>query len=64
MHLSRVFGPILLLSLLGFAATSHAGVFAGRPDVLVCSVDDPSEVQPWDQFVFYVSGLLEDVSDL
>lgn len=40
--------------------SSQAGVFAGRPDVLVCSVEDPSEVQPWDQFVFYVSGRLED----
>ncbi len=39
---------------------TEAGVFPGRPDVLVCSVDDPSDVQPWDQFVFYVSGRLED----
>jgi hypothetical protein len=40
--------------------TSHAGVFSGRPDVLVCSVDDPINVQPWDKFVFYVSARLED----
>ena len=36
-----------------------AGVFADRPDVLVCSVDDPINVQPWDQLVFYVSARLE-----
>ncbi len=42
------------------ASNAVAGVFAGRPDVLVCSVNDPAEIQPWDQFVFYVSGRLED----
>ena len=40
--------------------TAEAGIFPGRPDVLVCSVDDPIDVQPWDQFVFYVSARLED----
>ena len=51
----------------GFAGASvpaQAGVFAGRPDVLVCSVDDPINVQPWDKFVFYVSARLEDGSVL
>jgi hypothetical protein len=43
---------------------SQAGVFSGRPDVLVCSVNDPIDVQPWDQFVFYVSARLEDGSVL
>ncbi len=53
---------IIALSVFGLliASSSQAGVFTGLPDVLVCSVDDPSEVQPWDQFVFYVSGRLED----
>jgi len=37
-----------------------AGVFAGQPDVLVCSVDDPVNLQPWDQLVFYASARLED----
>jgi hypothetical protein len=36
------------------------GIFGDQPDVLVCSVDDPVNVQPWDQLVFYVSGRLED----
>jgi len=44
--------------------TSHADVFSGRPDVLVCSVDDPIDAQPWDKFVFYVSARLEDGSVL
>ena len=48
--------------MLGSAA--FAGVFSGRPDVLVCSVDDPVDVQPWDKFVFYVSARLEDGSVL
>ncbi len=45
-------------------ALAKAEVFAGRPDVLVCSVDDPINVQPWDKFVFYVSARLEDGSVL
>ena len=52
------------LSLLAFTDISRAGAFAGRPDVLVCSVDDPINVQPWDKFVFYVSARLEDGSVL
>lgn len=51
-------------SLLIPVGASHAGVFSDRPDVLVCSVDDPIGVQPWDQFVFYVSARLEDGSIL
>jgi len=41
------------------SAGVQAGVFAGQPDVLVCSVDDPVNLQPWDQLVFYVSARLE-----
>lgn len=48
------------VSLLMLPGASHASVFAGRPDVLVCSVDDPTNVQPWSQFVFYVSARLKD----
>lgn len=51
-------------SLLVPQGISHAGVFSGRPDVLVCSVDDPVDAQPWDKFVFYVSARLEDGSVL
>lgn len=50
---------VLAASLTVLNATSQAGVFAGRPDVLVCSVDDPINEQPWDKFVFYVSARLE-----
>lgn len=51
-------------SLSMFHNASLAGVFSGRPDVLVCSVEDPVNVQPWDKFVFYVSARLEDGSVL
>ncbi len=54
------FVQILTVSFLVFCSTSQAGVFDGRPDALVCSVDDPSDVQPWDQIVFYASAHLED----
>lgn len=59
----------LLLSALGLACgaltlmvqpAAHAGILAGHPDGLVCSVNDPINVQPWDQLVFYVSARLED----
>ena len=61
--LSSVLTAVALLHLvLGGAAL--AGVFSGRPDVLVCSVSDPIDVQPWDKFVFYVSARLEDGSVL
>ncbi len=45
-------------------AVCDAGVFKNNPDVLVCSVEDPISVQPWDELVFYVSALLEDGSVL
>lgn len=41
-------------------AMAHGGIFGDPPDVLVCSVDDPVNLQPWDQLVFYVSARLED----
>lgn len=51
---------VFAASLLAIAGASHAGVIPGHPDVLVCSVHDPINTQPWDQFVFYVSARLED----
>lgn len=52
--------------LAGFVAASlllpgvaRASVFEGRPDVVVCSVDDPVNVQRWDQLAFYVSARLD-----
>lgn len=64
----RLVKKLILLPMIGttcasplaLPSTSHAGVFPGHPDVLVCSVDDPVEIQPWDQFVFYVSARLKD----
>lgn len=41
-------------------AVVQAGVFSDQPDVLVCSVEDPVNLQPWDQLAFYVSARLED----
>lgn len=49
-----LFGVLSLVS-----GAAHAGVFEGRPDVVVCSVDDPVNVQRWDQLAFYVSARLE-----
>ncbi len=40
-------------------SAAHAGVFEGRPDVVICSVDDPVNVQRWDQLAFYASARLE-----
>ena len=48
------------LSLFFAYSPLYAGVFPERPDVLVCSVEDAISAQPWDKFVFYVSGRLED----
>ena len=53
-------GLVLGVATLTGPSPALAGVFAGRPDVLVCSVDDPIDVQPWNQLVFYVSARLED----
>lgn len=38
---------------------ADAGILTDHPDVLVCSVDDPTDVLPWDQLVFYVSAHIE-----
>ena len=57
---NRVLLSLVVASLVALHSTSFAGVFSGRPDVLVCSVDDPVQIQPWDQFVFYVSARLKD----
>ena len=59
-HLSRMASLLASLSLFLAYSQLQAGVFPGRPDVLVCSVEDAISTQPWDKFVFYVSGRLED----
>ncbi|MEL7025535.1 MAG: hypothetical protein AAGL69_17495 [Pseudomonadota bacterium] len=55
---------ILMLVSAGAPSFTNAGVFSDLPDVLTCSVDDPIDVQPWNELVFYVSALLEDGSVL
>lgn len=36
--------------------TAQAGIIAGMPDALVCSVKDPTGLLPWERLVFYVSA--------
>lgn len=50
----------LFVSALSMQADARAGVIAGYPDVLACSVSDPLGVQRWTQLVFYVSAQLDD----
>jgi len=49
---------MLCVSLLPWPIAT-AGMLSEHPDVLVCSVDDPTDVLPWDQLVFYVSARIE-----
>ncbi|MEM9388113.1 MAG: hypothetical protein AAGA68_23875 [Pseudomonadota bacterium] len=50
--------------LAGVGTSALGGVFGDPPDVIVCSVDDPTQVLPWDQLVFYVSARIEDGATL
>lgn len=50
---------LLSTALVLVTSDAAAGVLADAPDVLVCSVDDPTDVLPWDQLVFYVSAHIE-----
>ncbi|MEL7296940.1 MAG: hypothetical protein AAGJ86_04710 [Pseudomonadota bacterium] len=55
---------LFLFTLLGgavgaIAVPAHAGVSGEFPYIVVCSVEDPIDVQPWDELVFYVSARLE-----
>ena len=47
---------IAVLMLLFVSPICHAQLFDKRPDILVCSVAQPTAVDNWDQFVFYISG--------
>jgi hypothetical protein len=40
------------------ALPTHADIIPGMPDVIVCSVKDPTGVLPWERMVFYVSAEL------
>ena len=42
------------------AAPLQADIVPGMPDVIVCSVKDPTGVLPWERMVFYVSAQLRD----
>lgn len=44
------------LTLTALAPPATAAIIADRPDVIVCSVSDPTGVLPWDELVFYVSA--------
>lgn len=50
---------VCAMLLLTLGSVTEAGVFSQHPDVLVCSVNDPTDVLPWDQLVFYVSARTE-----
>lgn len=39
---------------------AHAEIIEGMPDVIVCSVKDPTGVLPWEKMVFYVSARMRD----
>lgn len=43
---------------------AHAGIIAGMPDVIACSVKDPTGVLPWERMVFYVSAHTRDGATL
>ncbi len=49
-------GALLYIS----ALPARAEIIAGMPDVIVCSVKDPTGVLPWERMVFYVSAYLRD----
>ncbi|MEL6448346.1 MAG: hypothetical protein AAFQ62_10415 [Pseudomonadota bacterium] len=57
--LSTTLGLLGIVYSLLLPGVARAGVFKDRPDIVVCSVDDPVNVQPWDQLAFYVSARLE-----
>ena len=44
------------LMTLSVTQVAQAQLFDGRPDILVCSVSQPTSADIWDQFVFYISG--------
>ena len=54
----KVCGVAMLMA--WFSPAALAGVFSTHPDVLVCSVSDPTNVQQWDTLVFYASARLKD----
>jgi hypothetical protein len=47
-------------TLLFCSGAADAEIIGGRPDVIVCSVRDPTEVLPWEALVFYVSARMND----
>jgi hypothetical protein len=52
------FIALVLLTCLSLPA--RAGIIAGMPDAIVCSVRDPTGVLPWERMVFYVSASMRD----
>ena len=48
-----------LLPLLLLCSSVGAALIPARPDAIVCSVNDPTDVLPWNELVFYVSAHTE-----
>lgn len=55
---------IAALMTLSVSTFSQAQLFEKGPDILVCSVSQPTDADIWDQFVFYISGTQVDGSIL
>lgn len=49
----------LLMALPLLLPCAWGTVIPDRPDAVVCSVDDPTEVLPWNELVFWVSAHTE-----
>lgn len=47
---------IAALMAVSVSQSAHAQLFDERPDILVCSVSQPTAADAWDKFVFYISG--------
>ncbi len=56
----RLSGVALGTLLAVTAAGPRAEIVPGMPDVIVCSVQDPTGVLPWERMVFYVSARMRD----
>lgn len=47
---------LLSLPLLAFPLSLHAEIIESMPDVIVCSVKDPTGTLAWEKLVYYVSA--------
>ncbi len=56
----RMLGAALGVLCVVSAVGTRAEIVPGMPDVIVCSVQDPTGVLPWERMVFYVSARMRD----